>query len=111
MSVPAGQRCFYRVNSSRASFRELWWDQPRFRNVFGAWVAKILRIKLPGSMNDPNVVSLWPFEVGEEALSEEVRLRLQPALAELEAFGFTDRAFFVIDDGVHSTFTVVAVFR
>src|SRR5690349_3250255 len=55
-------KVIYVVDSTRASFGELWRDQ-RPTSAVVAWFAKIVRKRLVGSVNDPNVEALAPFEV------------------------------------------------
>jgi Zn-dependent protease len=97
---------FYRVDSSRASFRELWRDT-RSPVVLAAWLIKLLRVKMEGSINDPNVVSLRTFSVADSAVSAVVgKTTLQkfgPVVRELQALGFDRPVFFAIDDRFHHT--------
>jgi len=98
----AGQ--YYRVDSSRSSYTELWRDA-RSPLVLIAWLTKLLRVKLPGTVNDPNVVSLWPFLVAdgivEEAVPSDVRQKLQPVMRELTDLGFGEAVYFSIHDLFH----------
>lgn len=77
----------YKVDSSRASFGELWRDC-RSPLVVILWLTKLLRVRLPGSINDPNVESLAPFETSIELLPQDVRQRLDPQLQEWAGLGF-----------------------
>ncbi len=93
---------FYRVDSSRLSFTELW-RHTRSPLVPIVWLTKLLRIRLrEGSVNDPNVPSLRPFAVPESevetAIPPEVRAKMQPALRELADLGFGSPVYFVIND-------------
>ena len=74
-----------------------------------AWLSKLLGIKLPGSVNEPNVVSLRPFLVddgaAEEAIPSDVWERFQPVLCELQDLGFGEAAYFSIHDVFHHSRT------
>ena len=102
----AGQ--YYRVDSSRASYTELWRD---FRSplVLIVWLCKLLRIRLPGTLNDPNVVSLRPFLVADGAVEEtvppDVLQELQPVMRELTGLGFGEAVYFSIRDLFHHSRT------
>ena len=80
----AGQ--YYRVDSSKTTFTELWRDAG-FPLVIIAWISKLMRVKLPGAINDPNVVSLRPFMVPENevqsTLPQDVGQKILPVLREL----------------------------
>lgn len=102
VSAQAGR--FYRINSSRSSFAELWRDV-RSPLVLIVWITKLLRIKLDGSVNDPNVVSLRPFYVSPKAINTtipmEVLQKLAPVVRELTELGFANPVHFLIDDPFH----------
>src|SRR5215210_5897915 len=66
--VPPGG-VVYKVDSSRAGFGELWRDSGSVLVL----LTKPLRVRLPGSVNDPNVESLRPFEVPLTSLPQDVR--------------------------------------
>jgi len=103
---------FYRVNSSKSSYTELWRDT-RSPAVLIAWIAKILRLKLPGSVNDPNVVSLRPFVVRTEdvptIVPDDVIQKMAPMLRELTELGFGKPLYFWIDDRFHISRTAQVV--
>src|SRR3954468_9163183 len=96
--VGGGERVFYRWDSSRASFRELWWDSRSPVTVLVLWITKLLRVRVPGSMNDPNVRTLSACEVGEGAIEAGIRGKLEEAGKELEGLGFVDNISIAIDD-------------
>jgi Zn-dependent protease len=103
----------YKVNSSRASFGELWRDN-RSPLVLIGWITKLMRVRLPGSVNDPNVESLRPFEVSANSFPEDVRSRIDPMLKELGAVGFdiADPIYHFINDLFnHSRSYIVSVWR
>ncbi len=105
-SPQAGQ--YYRVDSSRNTYAELWRDN-RSPAVLIAWLSKLLRIKLPGTVNDLNVVSLRPFLVNvrtvQETLPSDVQQKFQPVMRELKGLGFGKAIFFAIDDQFHHSRT------
>lgn len=94
---------FYRVDSSRASFGELRRDQRTGTATALAWAAKLLRVKLPGSVNDPNVEALAPFEVDAAAVPPEAMARLAPEVEQLRALGFEPVAWYAVVDLYHSS--------
>jgi Zn-dependent protease len=99
---------FYRVDSSRTSYAELWRDS-RSPLVLVAWVSKLLRLKLPGTVNDPNVVSLWHFVVADDAVEEtvpsDVRQKFEPVVRELTDLGFGQAVYYSIHDRFHHSWT------
>lgn len=99
---------YYRIDSSRSSYTELWRDA-RSPLVLIAWLTKLLRVKLPGSVNDPNVVSLRPFVVAdgavEETIPSDVRQKFEPVVRELTGLGFIDSLYFSIHDRLHHSWT------
>ena len=99
---PAPVSTFYRVDSSRNTFAELWRDV-RSPAVVLVWLTKLLRVKLPGSVNDANVASLEPFEVHPEALPADVRARLAPGVEQLRPLGFEPVAWYAVIDLFHSS--------
>src|SRR5947209_1403869 len=58
-SIPAAAE-FYMVDSRRAGFAELRRDTG---SLLMPLICKVLRVRLPGAMDDPNVESLRPFEL------------------------------------------------
>jgi hypothetical protein len=84
--VPAGG-VIYKVDSSRSSLAELCRDG----SVLLAPIyllTKLTRTRLPGSVNDPNVAALRPFEVERSAIPADALSRLDLTVAELSAVGF-----------------------
>jgi hypothetical protein len=67
----------YTVNSSRASIGELWRDT-RSPSVLITWISKLLRARVPGSINDLNVESLRPFEISYSDLPADVAAPMWP---------------------------------
>ena len=99
---------YYRVDSSRTSYTELWRDT-RSPLVLIGWLSKLLRVKLPGSVNDPNVVSLRHFVVADGAVEEtvpcDVRQKLEPVVREMTDLGFGEAVYFSIHDLFHHSRT------
>jgi hypothetical protein len=102
---------FYRLDSSRASFRELWWDSRKPLTVGLVWITKLMRVKLHGSMNDPNVRELRPFVRDAAAMPAPSLEKLSVPMRELEQMGFKDAAYLFIDDLLHGTRISMAVLR
>ena len=97
---------FYKIDSSRATLREYWWEcrAPWKWPIFLlAVVLKVLRVRLPSSTDDATVESLAPFRVPESDLSADVQERLLPVENQLAELGFHSPVYHVIDDGLHST--------
>src|SRR4051812_1557856 len=81
--VSSSPKVIYVVDSSRASFGELWRDQ-RPTSAVVAWIAKIVRKRLVGSVNDPNVETLAPFEVPlATELPTDVHATMHTAIREM----------------------------
>ena len=90
-------KVIYVVDSSRASFGELWRDQ-RPTSVIFAWIAKIVRKRLVGSVNDPNVETLAPFEIDIAASPLHLRTTLDVPMRDMHILGFDLLAMHDIDD-------------
>jgi Zn-dependent protease len=84
--IPPGG-VIYKVDSSHATFAELWRDS-RPSAVWANWLTKLLRIRLPGSVNDPNVEALGPFETEFQNLPPNVQTRMAGAVQNLGTLGF-----------------------
>ncbi|HEY7158106.1 MAG TPA: site-2 protease family protein [Gemmataceae bacterium] len=78
---------FYRINASRATWREHAFDTPWLLLPLVALI-KLFRLRGGGSTDDPPVESIAPFEVEEAAVPAEVRERFGPLTQELAALGF-----------------------
>src|SRR6476661_4099442 len=100
---------FYKLDSTRVTFRELRYEGNLLKAGFGALLLKVFRMKITGSTDDPPVQSLEPFEVTE--LPEEIRQRFDLLAAELAHLGFEGRLLHAIDDSFHWTRTYLASFR
>ena len=100
---------FYRVDSTRVTLREYWWD---CRNPLAIllWLTKWLWIRLPASVDDPPVDSLASFEVAEADIPDEVLDDIDPICEQLEECGFHSPVFHAIDDGYHQTSIHLATF-
>ncbi len=100
-------KTFYRLDGSRASFREYAYDIPwLLMPILLPIIAliKLLRLQTSGSTDDPPVETLAPFEVEEAALPEVVRERFAPLEAELAALGFGQPIFHQIYCPLQSTY-------
>ncbi|MET0551527.1 MAG: site-2 protease family protein [Vicinamibacteria bacterium] len=95
-----GRQAFYRIDSSRVSFREFWWGS-RAGALLVAPFVKLFRIQLPSATDDPNVERLGPFEVPADALPETSRARMAPLVAELEALGYANAIHHFMADALH----------
>ena len=104
-----GRPVFYRIDSTRVSFREYAWGGG-LPAVLLAMVLKALRVRIPSATDDPNVEALGPFEVPADALPEDVRLRFEPLARELQELGFEPVLHHRIEDDLHSATTWLVTF-
>jgi Zn-dependent protease len=96
-----GMSQFYELDSTRVSHREFWWGAKSPLVIIG-WLTKWLRIRLPGSSDDPNTDSTLPFVV--ESLPPEIAASFEPLTLELMSLGFSDPVYHVIfDPGTRTT--------
>jgi Zn-dependent protease len=102
-------KVFYRIDSSRFSFREYLWGTKNPLVLVIAGIIKLLRINLGGSTDDPAVEDLRPFEVTQ--LPEEIATKFEPLSRELEGLGFTDPIYHAIEDAINFTKIYWATFR
>jgi hypothetical protein len=101
--TPARPPRFYRLDSRRVTLREYWWGHPAAVLVGG--LLKLLRVRLPGSSDDPCVESLSPFEVEDAVFDDETRQKLAPLREELTGLGFHSPIHHLIEDDLHQTDT------
>ncbi|MEQ2008178.1 MAG: site-2 protease family protein [Limisphaerales bacterium] len=94
---------FYRLDSTRITLREYWWGTKNPFALLLAVVLKLLRVRIPGSSDDPNVEALTPFEVSADQIPAEIRERFQPLTGELTTLGFGFPLYHSIYDRVHQT--------
>jgi Zn-dependent protease len=104
MSASSARRVFYRIDSTRVSFREYWWGSPAAAMLI-APVLKLFRIRIPSATDDPAVEVLAPFEVQAEAFPEEARTRMQPLLETLSGQGYGHPIHHSISDDLHKVET------
>ena len=103
-----GMSEFYEIDSRRVSYREYWWGTKSPLVLIG-WLLKWLRIRIPGSTDDPNVDSTLLFVV--EALPPDIAASFEPVTAELGSLGFLEPAYQVIHDTGTRTTIYWAMFR
>lgn len=94
---------FYRLDSTRITLREYWWGTKNPLALLVALVLKLLRVRIPGSSDDPNVETLTAFEVPADQIPAEIRERFQPLTGELATLGFGFPIYHSIYDRVHQT--------
>ena len=99
---------FYAIDSTRVSLREYWWGAKSPLVVIG-WILKWLRIRIPGSTDDPNVDSTLPFLV--EALPFSVSASFLDLTNQFAALGFEDPVYHIIFDPGTRTTIYWATFR
>lgn len=91
---------FYDIDSTKVTLKEYWYDN-KLLAVIG-WILKWLRVKLPGSTDDPNVDTT--LESLAETLPPQMTEQFQPAATALAALGFHSPAYQIISDpGTHTT--------
>lgn len=101
---------FYKINSTRVTLREYWWGTPN-PLVILLWIVKWLRIRIPGSVDDPNVESIEPFRDSPTEWPEEARAKFQAAHEEMKACGFDSPVCYRIHDATNQTDVYQAVYR
>jgi Zn-dependent protease len=110
-ALPPLTGVIYKINQFRGSFGEKWRDHGA-SVVWLAWIFKLLRVRVAGSgsVNDPNVESLRPFEVQPAELPEDVWSRMEPVLREWIALGFDGNSiiFHAIVDMFNNSRTFIA---
>ncbi len=77
---------FYKLNASRVTIREFWWETRLFFWV--GIIVKLLRIRLRGSSDDLAVDSLGPFLVDRSQIAPEALQQFGPTLRQLQSLGF-----------------------
>ena len=82
---------FYKIDSKKITLREFAFES-KLGPIVGL-LGKVLRFPLTSSTDDPPVESIAPFQMEEESLPEEVRLKFQPLRQELESLGFENPIF------------------
>ena len=102
---PAPGPAFYRLDSSKITFIECWWDSHSPLLVPAWLIMKCFRVRLQGPTDDPPVESLDDFEVPATALPVPVRQRLIPLTQELVNLGFRSPICHAIDCALQSTQT------
>jgi len=99
---------FYQVDSAKVSLREYWWGTRSPLVVIG-WLLKLLRIRIPGSTDDPNTESTLPFVAPN--LPPQIDSLFAPLTHQLTQLGFVDPVFHTIYDAGCSTTWYWATFR
>ncbi len=103
-------KAFYRVDTTRITFREHAFDNPWILAVPIFGIIKLLRIQLPFSTDDAAVKTLAPFEVQENELPVEVRKRFGRLSGELEGLGFGQPIYHQIFSPLQDTYLYWATF-
>jgi Zn-dependent protease len=101
---------FYEIDSTRATLEEYRWGTPLILMPL-AILAKVLRIRMPGFSDDPNVDLLQPFRVPRESLPQEVQTQFAPLEDQLRACGFVDPVYYAIHDPLTQTRICQATYR
>jgi Zn-dependent protease len=102
---------FYVIDSSRFTFKEYLWGTKNPLVLLIAMIIKFLRINSGGSIDDPAVNLIAPFEVTEEQIPPDIHLKFQPIAAELYTLGFQAPIIHSIDDAANFTNIYWATFR
>lgn len=99
---------FYEIDSTKVSHREYWWGSKSPLVLIG-WMLKWLRVRIPGSSDDPNTESTLPFVI--EQLPPEAEADFAALTAELNELGFGDPVYHAIHDAGTRTTVRWATFR
>lgn len=79
----------YKVDSRRASYGELRRDAGMLPGAaIAIFITKALRVRLPGTTNDPNVEKLSPFQIAPSSLPADIAARMEPMVRGFETVGF-----------------------
>ncbi len=82
----------FQLNAARVTTREFLFENPRLLLPI-IWLIKLLRLRVPGSTDDPAIDSPESFVVEETDLPDDVRAAFAPDLAELRRRGFDIAVF------------------
>ncbi|MGC4030535.1 MAG: site-2 protease family protein [Tepidisphaeraceae bacterium] len=104
--MPAARPQFYKVDASRVSLREFWFETRVFFWV--GLIIKAFRLKPRGSTDDWAVQSILPFEADPSRLGEDVLSRFDATLDRLYALDFGPPTWFDQDDPFQATHNTVA---
>lgn len=105
---------FYELNSARVTLREYSWGMPwPLVPILLPLVAilKLLRVRVPGSCDDPNVDLLAPYRVDPADIPDSARAALRPLEEQLVGCGFIDPVYYAMFDPATMTRIYQAVFR
>jgi Zn-dependent protease len=97
---------FYQVNSRRVTLREYTFEGSFLLKPLVAFIGvitKLLRVRLPSSVDIPPVDSMARFQIDEGELAPELLSELQLTSQALESLGFTKAATFGLFDAIHNT--------
>ena len=90
---------FYQVDSRKVSLKDVWWG----------WAAKLLRIRINCSIDDPNVDSTLQFLY--TGLPPDIEALFAPLMQDIGQLGFFDPVFHIFYDGGSSSTWYWATFR
>src|SRR5882757_2058547 len=97
---------FYKVDSTRVSLREYWWEckSPSLWPVFFiGCLLKFLHVRIPSSTDDLTVDDLRSCRARESDLEPEVLTKFVPRETALGELGFHSPAYYVADDVLQHT--------
>lgn len=100
---------FYALDGSRATFQEYFWGSKNPIQLLAAAIIKTFRLKPPFSSDDATVHATRECVVG--ALPPDLESKFAPLAGEIQALGFCDPVFHVIEDHNTQTKIVWATFR
>jgi Zn-dependent protease len=100
---------FYKLNASRVTLREFWWETKLL--VWIGLIVKLLRIRLRGSSDDLAVDSLHPFLCEAQKIQPETLSRFEPTLSDLRKLGFGLPVWHDEDDVFQATHNTLATLR
>lgn len=100
---------FYKVDISRVTLREYWWETKAL--VWVGLLIKLFKLRPRASTDDLAVDSLLPFRVEQDAIAPETLQRFTQTLHTLQSLGFEAPAWFHQEDIYQATRNTVAVLR
>jgi Zn-dependent protease len=106
-----GQPTFYRIDSSGFTFKEYLWGTKNPLTLLVAGIIKLLRINMGGSIDDPAVDVIYPFEIAESQIPPDIFEKFYPIALELLDLGFEAPIFHAIEDKLNFTTIYWATYR
>jgi Zn-dependent protease len=106
-----GQPTFYRIDSSGFTFKEYLWGTKNPLTLLIAGIIKLLRINMGGSIDDPAVDVVYPFEIAESQIPPDIFEQFYPVALELLGLDFEAPIFHAVEDKLNFTTIYWATYR